>query len=169
VRITYDRLTPPRLHPLGKSAVRALLAGLGPDAREAVERLRAIHFGWNQRTSQEGQVAQRDDDSFEIRVNFTVADGESRVLRDDAPWIKSVRLCGGTADLRTGVVTWPPGTPERYAAFLLLHELAHVVYAIRMNDGLIEGSRSPGAEERFCDEWALARTPSPRSAPSAGA
>jgi len=159
VKVTYDKLAPPRLHPLGKDALRALLAGLDADAREAVARLRAIRFGWNQRTTQEGQVAQRDDDSFEIRINFTVLNGESRLIRDDQPWLKAVRRCGGTPDLRTGIVTWPEGAAGRYCAFVLLHELAHIVYALRHHGGVIEGEHSPGAEELWCDAWALAHTP----------
>jgi hypothetical protein len=159
VKIGYDKLAPPRVHPLSKGAVRALLAGLPPEAREAVEHLRAIRFGWNQRTTQEGQVAQREDDAFEIRINFTVANGESRLIRDDPPWLKAVRRCGGTPDLRTGIVTWPDGAAARYTAFVLLHELAHIVYALRHHGGVIEGEHSPGAEELWCDAWALAHTP----------
>jgi hypothetical protein len=94
---------------------------------------------------------------FDIRVNFTVEGERSRVISHLKRWVQPVTYCGGILALESGQVSWPMGAAERYCSFLVLHELAHIVYAQRRTEGEFAGRRTTLPEESFCDEWALAR------------
>ncbi len=156
MRLTYARLPAERRHPLGRDAVRRLLAETAPEAPALLSRVRAIHFGWNGRTTQEGRIVQHGA-FFEIRINFTVEGERSRLLRSDARWLRGVTRCGGFASAESGWVSWPAGSAEQYCSFLILHELAHAVYAQSRTHGAIVGWGGASQEESFCDEWALSR------------
>jgi hypothetical protein len=113
------------------------------------ESVRALHFGWNARTTQEARVVKRGR-LWEIRINFTVEDDTSAILSRERRWTAPVRKCGGVLDLPAGKVRWPAGAAERYCAFVLLHELAHILYW----DSVDVRSRSLGGLEATCDRWA---------------
>jgi hypothetical protein len=156
VRITYDRLPEGRRHPLGRDACRDRLAALARDPAVPLDRIKAFHFGWNARTTQEGCVVQRDD-HFDIRINFTIMGEHSRILEYEPRWLGPATKCGGVVLSHEDRVHWPPGAAERYCWFLVLHELAHLVYANKHTGGNFEGRGGASAEETFCDQWALAR------------
>ncbi len=154
VRITYSTLSPGRRHPLRQAAVRELVASVGAELGEGIH-VYAIHFGWNARMTQEARVVQRGQD-FDIRINFTVSDGQSRMLALTGAWMEPVIKCGGAPDRATRLVQWRGDSAARYCSFLVLHELAHILYARKRSEGRMKGWRSSTHEEAWCDEWALA-------------
>ena len=131
-----------------------MLAHVLDSTPEVAGRIVAVHFGWNSRTTQEGRIVQRGD-KFDIRINFTTKNDQSRLISPTPRWLVPVRACGGIEHPDQMVVDWPPGTAKRYATFLLLHELAHVVYLGRTTASSFRNLRGSLSEESFCDKWAL--------------
>lgn len=153
MRVTSDALVEGRSFPLSNDDVRRLVERIAPPAIAA--RVRCVHLGVNARTTQEARLASRGED-FEIRLNFWLADGRSKLLSTKPGWVATVRRFGGRVDAVARQVEWEPGDAARYAAFLLAHEIAHVVYAEQKTLGKVEGRRGTPSEERWCDEWAIA-------------
>lgn len=153
MQVTYVHLAEGRRHPLGQRAVRALVASVAQELGDGVDRVRSIHFGWNARTTQEGRVVERGS-AFDIRVNFTIRGGRSPVRSFARGWVEPVTKCGGVIDAAAGVVQWSVSDAARYCSFIVLHELAHVVYGRERADGRLT-ARNSTREEAFCDEWAL--------------
>ena len=152
MRIVFDRLGESRRFPLNQKEVKVLL---GEAAKEVPElgSLRLLRVGWNGTTTQEASIIRRGR-SLEIRINFSIEGDTSRVLSRKPRWLRAVRACGGVPDLIDGQIQWPESSAKSYFAFLLLHEVAHLV-ADRRDTGVRRERGRAQAEENFCDEWAL--------------
>jgi len=150
VRVTFDDLPPGRCFPLTRAEAKRTIEEITPD--EILSRLKSLHFGCNRKTTQEARLVERGN-SVELRLNFWTESGQSRVLAMTRQWLDPVRRAGGilTAD---GFVEWPAGSARRYGAFLLAHEIAHLVYARDHGSLGAMGRKSSPQEERWCDRWA---------------
>jgi hypothetical protein len=123
------------------------------EAPELGEVTSSIRFGCNHRTTQEGRLAKRGA-RYEIRINFCLRHGRSRLVSETEYWLKWVRMCGGRVSVEEKAVLWNETAAKRYAAFLLLHELAHIAYFLRHSGHDLVARKGGREEERFCDEWA---------------
>jgi hypothetical protein len=152
-RIRFDVVTPEHRYPLPRrDALHALSCAceVEPGLREAI---RGVRFGCSLDTTQEGRIAQRGS-RFDVRINFCLENGRSRQISTKPSWTRPVLACGGVLERETGYVTWSEAAARQYAAFILFHELAHVVYLRRSGASGFEG-RGSQEEERFCDDWAV--------------
>ena len=152
-RIRFDVVTPEHRYPLSRrDALDALSHAWGgePGLRDAI---RSVRFGCNRDTTQEGRIVQNGS-RFDIRINFCLTDGQSRQISTSPSWMRPVLACGGVLEPETGSVTWSEPAARSYAAFILFHELAHVVYLRRSGASAFEG-KGGSDEERFCDDWAV--------------
>jgi hypothetical protein len=152
-RLRFDVVAKGDRHPLTRDDVQHLLSRLYAEVPEIEGLVSALRFGCNFRTTQEGRLAQRGG-QYEIRINFCLREGTSRIVSDTDSWLKWVKMCGGRPSLKDKIVRWDEGPAKRYAAFLLFHELAHIVYALRNSSFELGRWRGSPEEERFCDQWA---------------
>jgi len=118
-------------------------------------RILAIRFGCNRRTTQEGRTIQRGA-RYEIRVNFCIKESSSPMLSSDVTYLGIIRDVGGVLDAERRLVRWPPLASKKYACFLLLHELGHIILCEERFGGRMVGHGSRG-EESQCDEFALGK------------
>jgi len=151
MRVTFDKLSDGRSFPLSRGSAKRVIDALVPSALRPW--FTKVHFGCNRASSQEARLAGRGS-TYEIRVNFWLEGATSRVVSPSPQWVGPVRRAGGEIDSQLERVTWPGSSAQRYAAFLLAHEVAHAVYA--QEHGLsVLGERAGGpAEESWCDRWA---------------
>jgi len=154
-RVQFDVITKGYEYPLSREEVLHVLSWAEEVAPGLPQLVRSVRFGCNHRTTQEGRVVQRGE-SFEVRVNFCPKDNRTRILRSSRSWLLHAKKCGGVPDLESGAVTWSRDSARRYAVFLLLHELAHVVYMRRIGSREFDEKSGGESEERFCDDWAEA-------------
>ncbi|MEQ1919623.1 MAG: hypothetical protein ABL955_10520 [Elusimicrobiota bacterium] len=150
MKIEYDSAEA-YTHPLSKTDVQ-LLRPLIVDS--VMEKIAHIRFGCNQKTTQEGRTVQRGP-KFDIRVNFCVKSNQGLLLSTKSDYTKIIIRCGGKLDLKNNVVTWTSAGAKLYAAFLLLHEIGHIVHCDTYSGGQFNGSRPANNEERWCDDFAL--------------
>lgn len=142
-------------YPLNKADVQRMLPLVGENI---ASRIAHIRFGCNQKTTQEGRTVQRGP-QFDIRINFCVKSGVGLLLSRDPSYMKIITLCGGEIDPGNNQTVWTPAAAKRYAAFLLLHEIAHIVYCTINSGGEMTGKRTGANEEKWCDQFALRLLP----------
>lgn len=150
MKIEYDTAEP-YTHPLNKSDVKRLRALIGENI---AARIAHIRFGCNQKTTQEGRTMQRGP-QFDIRINFCVKSNQGLLLSTKSDYAKIVLRCGGKVDLRNNMILWTSSGAKLYTAFILLHEIGHIVYCETHAGGQFNGSRPANNEERWCDDFAL--------------
>lgn len=139
-------------YPLDAKTAKQVVNRLAPP--DVVEAIREIRFGCNRTTSQEARIVAKGS-IFDIRINFCLVNGCSRALSSDKKWADPVVQLGGVIDASTNSVSWPGESAKRYALFLLIHELAHVIYARERGEARWSTPKSSTHEEAWCDEFAL--------------
>lgn len=155
MKISYDKIGPGHLYPLSQADVERIRDVLPADIVNAITEVR---FAYNGKTTQEGRMVKRGR-LYEIRVNFCLMDTggclQSRMLCDKKRYVGEVTRYGGQPDPRTKVIRWDLEHAKRYAYYVLLHEIGHVVYLERY-----VGSRPVGKahskEETWCDGFSAA-------------
>ncbi len=150
MKITFDQVSSNYSYPLTTAEVRAALNVLSKDL---TSNIRAIRFGCNQATTQEGRLVTRGS-GYEIRINFCLDSNKSRMLSDSNSYLKYVIELGGKVDLESASITWPESSSKRYALFILFHELKHIEYNSNRENPRLTG-KSSLSEESYCDEEAL--------------
>lgn len=150
MKIEYDT-SGPYTHPLNKSDVKRLRALIDENV---TARIAHIRFGCNQKTTQEGRTMQRGS-QFDIRINFCVKFNQGLLLSAKSDYTKIVLRCGGKVDLRNNMIVWTSGGAKLYTAFILLHEIGHIVYCETYAGGYFHANRPATNEERWCDDFAL--------------
>ena len=155
MRITFDKLEEGRSFPLSRDTARRILSQLIP--AEIQPRFTKVHFGCNRKTSQEARLVGRGE-TYEIRVNFWLEHERSRIVSESSEWLDPVRNAGGLVDEQLREVRWSSASAQRYAAFLLAHEVAHVAYAQVNFTSSISGRSASRTEEAWCDRWAREAT-----------
>lgn len=154
MKIEFDSAGP-YTYPLSKADVQRLRSLVAESVAAKIARIR---FGCNQKTTQEGRTVQRGP-RFDIRINFCVKSNQGLLLSTRSDYAKILARCGGKIDHRNNMVVWTTRGARLYAAFILLHEIGHVVYSESYAGGQFNGSRPANNEERWCDEYALSLLP----------
>lgn len=120
---------------------------------------RAIHrvrFGCSRKSPLEGRTLKRGA-SYDIRVNFCVRRVgmhlESLLLSDRSRYVEEVERYGGRLDLTRKTVMWDLKSAKRYAYYVILHEIAHVAYALTFPYSNMSPWRSVPGEEDWCDDY----------------
>jgi hypothetical protein len=152
MKISYDKIPSGHLHPLAREGVEKIRDAL---SSEVVHVIREIRFAYNGKTTQEARVVKRGK-LYEIRLNFCLTDTggclRSRMLSDEEGYLDEIRKHGGRPDPSTKVIDWDMEHAKRYACYVLLHEIGHVIYLERY-----AGSRPVGKaqarEEKWCDSF----------------
>lgn len=150
MKIEFEKITPPYTYPVSAADAKEIATRCIPP--EILPRLRKIHFGCNQQTTQEARIVGRGS-SFEIRINFCPKEGKTKLLSEKREWCDFVELCGGRLDKESRLVTWEPDAAKKYTTFLIAHEIAHVAYAER-NDLSGFSGKSSASEEAWCETFA---------------
>lgn len=150
MKIEFEKVTPPYSFPVSAAEVKAIVSQCIPP--EILPRIRKIHFGCNQQTTQEARIVGRGS-SFEVRINFCLKEGETKLLSEKREWCNLVELCGGQIDKQSRVVAWKPDAARIYTGFLIAHEVAHITYAESNGQSGFSG-KSSASEEAWCESFA---------------
>jgi len=153
VRIIYDSVSPEYIHLLSKADVSRIRNHVPSDIWE---RILYIRFGFSGNSTHAGRMVCRGSRSYRIRVNFCPKRVEGRlqspVVCRQKGYLDGVRRCGGKPDLATKTIDWDLENAKRYAFYVLLHEIGHVVYAEKDLPGSGTFRPSP-KEEDWCDNY----------------
>ncbi len=150
MKIEFEKITPPYAFPVSAADIKEIVSQCIPP--EILPRVRKIHFGCNQQTTQEARIVGRGS-SFEIRINFCPKEGKTKLLSEKREWCNLVELCGGKIDKQCRIVAWKPEAASIYTVFLIAHEVAHVAYAERNGQSSFSGNSS-ASEEAWCESFA---------------
>lgn len=159
MKISYDKISLDYIYPISRSDVSKLRVVVSP---AVLEKIASIRFGCNTTTTQEGRTVQRGN-QYEVRVNFCLRGNYSRLLSGEKDYQSTIIRFGGKIVKDVGTITWTSGSAKLYACYLLLHEIAHVVYCEQFKSGRLEG-RGSASEESWCDEFASSALKSLREA-----
>jgi len=153
MRVIFGQISPGYKYPLSKKGLIPLReSGIVPEG--IWERIQCIRFGCNTKTTQEGRTVQRGK-TFEVRVNFCLWNFQTRLLSKNKSYLGFIARFGGKINREAGTITWNVEAAKRYALFILLHEIGHVVYCEQFSNGVIKGQRGDRTEEQWCDNFAL--------------
>ena len=152
--ISFDRLAGEYVYPVSRSDVARALNAIA-DQWQGKSRLKSVRFGCSRDTTREARIVQRVG-ALDIRVNFCLKGWRTKDIGITRRWKRIVLDCGGVIEKEAGTVKWDPNSARRYAILLIYHEVAHVVYGERHGHAGLVDSRGGGAEEKWCDEWAVA-------------
>ena len=150
MKISYDKVSSDYLYPLSKDGVAQIKKVV---SAEDIDKIRSIEFGCNTKTTQEGRTVQRGR-FYDIRINFCLKNLSSIVLSDEKKYLDQLKSFAGSVDQKTRLITWKLADAKHYALFLLLHEVAHVIYSEHHSSGKFSGPPSK-AEEQWCDSYAM--------------
>jgi len=150
MKIEFEKITEPYCYPISAADVKQILNEFVP--AEILPKLVKMHFGCNQQTTQEARIVGRGS-NFEVRINFCLKDGKTKLLSEKRDWCGIVELCGGSIDKPLQSVTWKPDAAKKYTAFLIAHEIAHIAYAEQNGQSGFSG-KSSASEEAWCESFA---------------
>lgn len=149
MKITYDN------HDICKVSIRrdTIKKAVSMINATDVSKIRSIHIGYNKATTQEARIVQRGD-IYDIRINCQTSNGLSKYSEMAKRNASIILKIGGTIDTSTNRIEWLPDVAQKYHLFLLLHEIAHIVFTNKFSDGSFSKKTSP-QEEAWCDAFAL--------------
>lgn len=151
MKVLYDNVSPEYIYPLSKNDVTEIKQII---SASIIEKITYIRFSCNTKTTREGRVV-KDTNKYNIRINFCLNKFRSLVLSEDKKYIMFIHKFGGLVNLDTRFITWNMQSAKKYAKFILLHEIAHIVFAEEMMDGQLKGRRGSVSEEEWCNHFAL--------------
>jgi hypothetical protein len=151
MKIEFEKISPPYCYPVSFTEARHILNEVIPE--DFFSKIAKLHFGCNRQTTQEARIVGRGC-NFELRINFCPKDGKTKLLSEKREWCGIVELCGGSIDRDTQSVSWKPDSARKYSAFLIAHEIAHIIYAERNGFSKFNGPKSSASEEAWCDSFA---------------
>ena len=151
MKIEFDKVPIPYACPISSREVRQLLSGCGIPS----EKIARVHFGCDWKTTLEARIVTRGK-TIELRVNFCLKDGRTRLLSENSAWRETVKYFGGVIDAENRELVWTTKAAKGYAAFLLLHEVAHVFYSEQAQPHGLSKTKSSASEESWCDSYAKA-------------
>ena len=153
MRISYDSVSSEYLYPLSRRDVARIAEHIPQEIWGAIRRIR---FGCSRKSPLEGRTLKRGT-SYDIRVNFCVRrvgkDLESLLLSERSRYVEEIEKYGGTPDLTRKTVAWDLKGAKRYAYYVILHEIAHVAYALTFPQSSMSPWRSVPGEEDWCDNY----------------
>jgi len=150
MKILYDAVSSEYIYPLSKKDISRVKELILP---ELLEKIRKIRFGCNTRTTQEGKTTQYGN-SYEIRINFCLNNSKTLLLSDNNKYKDQIKEFGGVIDNKARLITWGMKNARRYALFLILHEIGHIVYCDKYLKGNMD-TKGSLAEEQWCDNYAI--------------
>jgi hypothetical protein len=150
MKIIFDKVSSEYLYPLSKEDIAQIKKVV---SSEDIDRLRTIEFGCNMKTTQEGRTVQRGS-FYDIRINFCLKNMTTLVLSEDKKYIDQIKSFAGYVDMKSRLITWKLDDAKRYALFLLLHEIGHVIYSEHQSQTRLCGPSSK-AEEKWCEHYAM--------------
>jgi hypothetical protein len=150
MKLIYDKVSSEYLYPLSKLDIVKLKSVVPLDV---ISKIRCIRFGCNTKTTQEGRVVQHGN-VYDIRVNFCLNNMKTLILSDNKKYIAQINKFGGIVNFDTRCVAWRLNDAKRYALFLLLHEVSHVIFALDYGNKQLAEVASNN-EEEWCDNYAL--------------
>jgi hypothetical protein len=150
MKIEFGKIAPPYSFPVSTAEVKEIV--IQCILPEILPRIRKIHFGCNRQTTQEARIIGRSG-NFEIRINFCLKEGKTKLLSEKRNWCDLVEACGGKIDKRQREVIWEPAAARTYTGLLIAHEVAHVAYAEKNGQSHFTGKTS-ASEEAWCDSFA---------------
>jgi len=155
MKILYDGVSSEYRFPLSKGDIGKVRNYIPSEIWNAI---RYTRFGFSAKSSRAGRTVKRGR-FYSIRVNFCLkqvkGNLESPILFDDKRYIENLKKYGGKPNLTTSTVDWQIQDAKRYAFYILLHEIGHIVYA---EEGLPGGTsrgwrRGCPKEEEWCDNY----------------
>lgn len=150
MKIIYDKVSSEYLYPLSKEDIAKIKKII---SAEDFSKIRTIVFGCNTKTTQEGRTVQRGR-FYDIRINFCLKNFNTLILSDEKKYIDQIKSFTDSVDKKTRLITWRLDDAKRYALFLLLHEIGHVIYSEHYSPSKLKGPSSK-AEEQWCDHYAM--------------
>ena len=152
MKIVYDSVSSEHVYPLTKADVARVRDHVPSEIWEAIHYIR---FGCSGNSTHTGRMRRRGS-SYRIRVNFCLktVDGQfqSPLACETKGFLENVKRHGGRPDLSTRIITWDFESARRYAMYVLLHEIGHVVYAESNLPGSMS-HRQISREEQWCDSY----------------
>ena len=157
MKILYDSVNSDYGFPLTKKDVGKLKSYIPPDIWRAVLYIR---FGLSAKTSRIGRMVKRGR-HYSIRVNFCLnkvkGHLQSPLAFDEKRYIENIRNCGGKPNLTTRTIDWSLEDAKRYAYYILLHEIGHIIYTEKGLPGAVSSGYRRGfpKEEEWCDNYSM--------------
>jgi len=153
MKILYDNVSSEYRYPLSKRDVGRVRSHIPSEIWDAILYIR---FGFSAKTDRAARMVERGR-FYRIRINFCLKQVEghlqSLMLFDDKRYIENVKRYGGRPNLSTRTIDWDLKDAKRYAYYLLLHEIGHVVHFEKhLLDG-ISGRQNAPKEEEWCDNY----------------
>lgn len=150
MKIIYDKVSSDYLYPLSKDDICQIKKVV---ESEDLGKLRTIEFACNTKTTQEGRTVQRGK-FYGIRINFCLKNLSSLLLSKDKKYIDQIKSFAAIIDQKSRLITWKLADAKRYALFLLLHEVGHVIYSEHHSQSKMSGPTTKD-EEQWCDSYAM--------------
>jgi hypothetical protein len=150
MKISYDNISGEYSYPLSKKDIGIIKRNI---SAKYIGQIYSIRFGCNTKTTQEGRIVKRGD-TYEIRINFCLNKMRSPLLSEKKQYISQIRSYGGVIDLSQRCIGWNLSTAKRYALYLLLHEISHIIFCDEQMGGEFNGRKGSLREEQWCDDMA---------------
>lgn len=152
MKIVYDSVSSEYVYPLTKADVARIRDHVPPEIWELIQYIR---FGFSGNSTHTGRM-RRHGSSYRIRVNFCLkkvnGQFQSPLACETKNFVGNVRKYGGRPDPSTRTILWDFESARRYAMYVLLHEIGHVVYAESNFPGSTS-RRQISQEEQWCDKY----------------
>jgi len=154
MKILYNSVSSEYLYPLSNKDIRRIRDYI---PSEILDLISCIRFGCNVKTHREGRIVKRGR-FYDIRINFCLrrvgGPLQSLIQSDTKEYIEEVKRYGGKLDLNTKTISWELQDAKRYAFYILLHEIGHIVYSEKHLKGQLgwKGSRK---EEKWCYDYSM--------------
>ena len=78
------------------------------------------------------------------------------ILSNEKTYIEQIKKFGGIIDFNYRFVRWKLPNAKRYALYLLLHEIGHLIFSENYTDEKLQGDSSK-TEEQWCDKYAMGK------------
>lgn len=88
-----------------------------------------------------------------IRINFWTWRRRTPIASHWPTELPFIRSLGGTIDAESGMVIWTGDSARRFALFILLHEISHLMFKLSYPRAGVMSGGNP-FEETWCDEKA---------------
>lgn len=152
MKIIYDSVSSEYVYPLTKADVTRVRDHVPTEIWEAIQ---CVRFGCSRNSTHTGRM-RRHGGSYRIKVNFCLkkVNGQlqSPLACGKRNFVENVKRYGGEPDLGPRIITWDFESARRYAMYVLLHEIGHVVHAESNLPGNAS-RRQTSQEEDWCDSY----------------
>ena len=150
MKILYDDVSSEYSYPLSKKDVGKIKKYLPSGLSDIIKNIR---FGCNTKTTQEGRTVKRGR-FYDIKINFCLKNFQSIILAENKDYIEEIKRFGGKINFETRLIGWNKSNAKRYAYYILLHEISHIIYSENYLDAKLN-SKSSVKEEQWCNNNSL--------------